>query len=194
MAESVGLVVAAYQPDDTYGRRLVAAAAAGLGTRREARVLNLPAIGFVPRMSAAERRAYHGDHPIVDPLVGEHAALVQAASALVFVFPTLWWQPPAILKAWLERVLVPGVAFRFDAKGKVRPGMQNIKAIAGVTTYDMDKRSVGQVGDGSRRMLLRAMRANAGRAKTSWSGLFADALARERERFPGIVEKRMAKL
>ena len=134
MAESLGLVVAGYEPGDEYGRRLVAAAASGLGRGRDARVLDLPALGFTPRMSAEERRAYHGGHPIVDPMVAEHAGLVRAASALVFVFPTRWWQPPPILKAWLERVLVPGVGFVLDHKHKVRPAMQHVRAIAGVTT------------------------------------------------------------
>ena len=108
MAEPVALVVAAFEPADAFGGRVVAAAAAGLDRHRDARVLNLPALGFAPRMSTAERRAYHSEEPILDPMVREHTELVKAATVLAFVFPTLWWQPPPILKAWLERVMVQG--------------------------------------------------------------------------------------
>ena len=37
-------------------------------------------------------------------------SLVRWADALVFVYPTWWMGLPAILKGWLERVFVPGVA------------------------------------------------------------------------------------
>ncbi len=195
MAETLGLVVAAYEPADAVGESLVAAVVTGLGEGRDVRVLDLPALGFTPRMSAAERRAYHTEEPIVDPMVREHAGLVAAATALVFVYPTRWWQPPAVLKAWLERVLLPGVAFVFDDDHKVRPNLHRVQAIAGVTTYDMPKREVGRVADGGRRILLRAVRANAGRkTKTSWSGLYAGASREQRERFADEVAARMARL
>lgn len=191
------LVIAAYDPADLFGASVVAAAVDGLAQRHEVRVLDLPALGFVPRMSPEERRAYHGEHPVVNPMVGEHAELVKAASALVFVFPTRWWQPPAVLKAWLERVLLPGVAFVFDDDQHVRPGMSHIEAISGVSSYDMSRWSVRRVGDGGRRMLLRAVRANAGsKTKTSWSALYrADRASPDaRARFVAEVRAGMAKL
>ena len=84
-------------------------------------LLDLYALGFRAAMSADERRAYHGEQPIIDPLVAEHAALVRACEALVFVYPTWWSAMPAILKGWLERVLVPGVGFDVRRQGQSRP-------------------------------------------------------------------------
>ena len=47
-------------------------------------------------MTCEEREAYHGDRPIIDPLVADrHAAIVRAAEALVFVYPTWWTGLPA---------------------------------------------------------------------------------------------------
>ena len=40
-----------------------------------------------------------------------------------------------MLRGWLERVLVPGVAFTFDEQGKVRPALSNVRRIVGVSTY-----------------------------------------------------------
>ena len=74
-------------------------------------------------MTAEERDAYHGESPICDPLVERYADIVGRAGALVFVYPTWWSTLPAILKGWLERVMVPGVSFRFDERtGKVQAG------------------------------------------------------------------------
>ena len=43
-------------------------------------VHDLYAEGFTAAMSAAERSAYHGDHPVLDPLVAEHIADISAAT------------------------------------------------------------------------------------------------------------------
>ena len=48
--------------------------------------------------------------------------LILWADHLVFVYPTWWGSVPAMLKAFLDRVLVPGFAFRelqFDAFEKL---------------------------------------------------------------------------
>ncbi len=130
-------------------------------------------------------------------MVAEHAALVGAARAIVFVYPTWWSQPPAILRGWLERVLVPGVAFRFDAHGKVRPGLRHVRRIVGISTYGAPWTYVKLLNDGGRRMLTRALRMNCGaRTPTTWIGLYAVDTAGDRERaaFVDRVEHRMAHL
>jgi FMN-dependent NADH-azoreductase len=39
------------------------------------------------------------------------------ASGLVLVFPTWNFAPPAQIKAWIDRVVVPGLTFTFDEQG-----------------------------------------------------------------------------
>src|SRR5215204_2917892 len=120
--------------------------------------LDLYALGFAPAMSPAERAAYHTPTPLIDPLTTEHAELVRRSQALVFVYPTWWGGPPALLRGWLERVLVPGVAFRFDEHGKVRPAMTHIRRLVGISTYGSSWRYVHLMTDGGRRMVRRALR------------------------------------
>lgn len=36
------------------------------------------------------------------------------ADGIVVIHPNWWGQPPAILKGWVDRVLRPGMAYRFD--------------------------------------------------------------------------------
>jgi putative NADPH-quinone reductase len=160
-------------------------------------LLDLYGLGVAAAMSPAEHAAYHGETPLLDPLLIEHAALVKAADALVFVYPTWWSSVPAILKGWLERVMVPGVAFVFNAKGKVRPGLGNIRRIIGISTYGSPRLYVKFVNDNGRRTLTRALRLNTGvRTRTSWLGLYAidTATSAQREAFLQRVERKLQSL
>ncbi|HTZ20247.1 MAG TPA: NAD(P)H-dependent oxidoreductase [Opitutaceae bacterium] len=48
------------------------------------------------------------------PLVERHCREITEADGIVIVHPNWWGQPPAVLKGWIDRVLRPGVAYRFD--------------------------------------------------------------------------------
>lgn len=160
-------------------------------------VLDLYALGVGAAMSPAEREAYHSEQPILDPLLAEHAALVQRAGALVFVYPTWWSSMPAVLKGWLERMMVSGVAFKFNEQHKVRPALTNVRRIVGISTYGAPWRVVKFVNDNGRRILLRALRVNTGfRTRASWLGLYAidGTTAAQRDAFLAKVERRMGAL
>lgn len=54
---------------------------------------------------------------------------------MVFVFPQWWFGMPAILKGFVDRVFVPGVAFDPDpAGGRLTPRLDNIRTFDVVTT------------------------------------------------------------
>jgi NAD(P)H dehydrogenase (quinone) len=46
--------------------------------------------------------------------IRQHCADIQQADGIVIVHPNWWGQPPAILKGWIDRVVRPGVAYRFQ--------------------------------------------------------------------------------
>ena len=113
----------------------------------------------------------------------EHGELLRSVNGLVFVYPTWWSGPPAVLRGWLERVFVPGVAFDFDARGKVRPGLTHIRRIVGISTYGSPWSSVKLVNDNGRRMLTRAVRLNCGRnTSTTWLGMYSIDTTGDNER------------
>jgi putative NADPH-quinone reductase len=59
-------------------------------------------------------------------------AEIAAAGGIVFVHPDWWGMPPAILKGWIDRVLRPGVAYRFDetdAGEGIPAGLLKAKAV-----------------------------------------------------------------
>lgn len=192
------LVVVANPNPASYGHALAEAAVDGLRTAgHDVDVVDLYAAGFRAAMSAAERVAYETDEPILDPQVAEHADLVRRAELLVFVYPTWWSGLPAILKGWLERVMVPGVGFRFDADGRVRPGLTHVRRIVGISTYGSPRPYVAAINDNGRRTLTRTLRLSCGwRARTAWLGLYRMDTRTDSERvaFVERVRTRMARL
>jgi putative NADPH-quinone reductase len=65
--------------------------------------------GFDPVLPAAELAS----QAILPPAVAAHCGEIAAAGGIVIVHPNWWGQPPAILAGWVDRVLRPGVAYRF---------------------------------------------------------------------------------
>jgi putative NADPH-quinone reductase len=130
--------------------------------------------------------------------VARHAELLLEAEALVFVYPTWWSGLPAILKGWLERVVVPGVGFRFDERsGKVRPALTGVRHLVGVSTYGSPAPYVRAVNDNGRRTITRALRMSCGRrTRTTWLPLYAvDAgTPDQRADFAARVERTLADL
>ena len=192
------VVVLAHPNSDSFSHAIAERATAGLrGAGHDVKVLDLYALGFRAAMSGDEYTAYHSDHPAADPMVVDHGELVLGAEALVFVYPTWWSSMPAILKGWLERVMVPGVAFDFNEKGKVRPGLNNVRRIVGISTYGSPRSYVRLINDNGRRTLTRALRLNTGtRTRTSWLGLYAidSATSDHRKEFLAAVEQKMRSL
>jgi putative NADPH-quinone reductase len=175
-------------------RVLKGLAAAG----HEARLIDLYAIGFDPVLSAEGREAYH-TAGANEAGVEEHLAALRWCEALVFVYPTWWYGPPAMLKGWLDRVWVPHATFRMPEPGRpIGRVLTNIRHIAAVSTLGSPWwwwRWV--MGEPGRRMLLRGLGALcAPRCRTLWLALHRmDSAGPEaRRRFLDRVEQRMAAL
>jgi putative NADPH-quinone reductase len=193
------LIVVAHPCDDSFTHAAAARAEAGLRAAGHAvEVVDLYAIDFRVAMSPEERHAYHGDEPLIDEQTREHARLVDRAECLVFVYPTWWSGHPAVLKGWLERVMVPGVAFVFDDEtGKIRPGLRHVRRLVGISSYGSRWWAVKLVNDNGRRTITRALRLSCGRrARTTWLGMYGidTASDSDRRQFLDRVEAKMGQL
>lgn len=51
---------------------------------------------------------------VVPPPIEQHCRELREADGIIIVHPNWWGQPPAVLKGWIDRVIRPGVAYRFD--------------------------------------------------------------------------------
>ena len=105
------LTVLAHPSPDSFDAAILAKAVETLTARgHDVRVRDLYRENFAATLSAHEWR-HNADVPRNREAVAAYVADLEWADALLLVFPTWWSAPPAILKGWLDRVFLPGVAF-----------------------------------------------------------------------------------
>ena len=124
----------------------------------EIRVRDICAEGFDPRLPAGALERYE-DHDRNRQGIEDEAADLAWCDTLIFVYPTWWYGLPATLKGWLDRVLVPGVAFHMpDENGNIKPALTHIKQLGVFTTCGASRWLTWWVGAPGKRTLLRGLR------------------------------------
>lgn len=108
------LVILGHPRSDSFGHALAqtylqSARALGHATR----LVHLGEIAFDPVL----RQGYKGEQ-VLEPGLAQAQADLRWAEELVFVFPVWWGGLPALLKGFLDRVLLPGYAFKYEPGGK----------------------------------------------------------------------------
>jgi putative NADPH-quinone reductase len=160
----------------------------------EVELIDLYGEGFDPVLSTAERMRYLDDTEANLAGVRRHVDALRWAEGLVFVFPTWFYGPPAMLKGWFERTWLPGVAFTIAPKLGARPGgrMQHIRWLCCVTTSGSPWWWLKVVGDPGRRLFTRGLRHLFARdCKVQWLQLYSmnNAGDAARRRFLDRVER-----
>ncbi len=193
------LVVHAHPVAGSYSHALRDAVVAGLSRAgHEIEIIDLYGIDYRPWMTSDEHRDYDtigADHP--DPDVSRHIELMAWADVLVLVYPTWWSGFPAIMKGWLDRTMLPGVAFRLDERTNKVKGSLELRHLVGVTTYGSPRWYLYFVGDAGRRTVTRTLRMICGRStKTTFLGLHKldGRTEAERSAFLAEVESTFANL
>ncbi|MEG1040476.1 MAG: NAD(P)H-dependent oxidoreductase [Pseudomonas sp.] len=103
------LVILGHPSSQSFCAALASTYVATARTRgHDVQVLELGALNFDPIL----RNGYQPEQALEPDLL--HAqGLIQWAEHLVFVFPIWWGGIPALLKGFLDRVLLPGFAFKY---------------------------------------------------------------------------------
>lgn len=155
---------------------------------------DLNAEGFDPVLTAADRRAYH-EVGANSAAVQSHVDRLQAAEALVLVFPVWNFGFPAILKGYFDKVFLPGVSFRLE-DGRVRPNLTRIRKLAAVTTYGGTRMRALLAGDPPRHVVKRAVWHVCRPDKTRYLALYDMNRATDghRRRFLATVQREMERL
>lgn len=96
--------------------------------------VDLYAQGFDPRLKNTERASYYTPaYNLSD--VAEQGQALQDAELLVLIFPTWWFGLPAMLKGWIDRLFVPGVAFDHGENfGPIKPRLKKLQRVVAITT------------------------------------------------------------
>jgi putative NADPH-quinone reductase len=108
---------------------------------------DLYAEGFDPVLPAGEVP----EDRAVDPEIAKHCDELARAEGIVIVHPNWWGQPPAILKGWIDRVVRPGVAYRFiegDSGEGVPEGLLRARTAVVLNTSNTEpERELAVFGD-----------------------------------------------
>ncbi len=122
----------------------------------ETRLTDLYAERFDPALSRSDHAAY--DTGDLTP-IASHAENIAWADTLIFTYPTWWYGLPAVLKGWLDRTLLPGLAFHLpDATHRtIRPGLTHITRLGVFTTCGASRTLTFLVGAPGKRTLLRGV-------------------------------------
>jgi putative NADPH-quinone reductase len=157
-------------------------------------LLDLDADGFDPVMGADDRRAYFGADPLRCPLAKRYAEAVRGADAIAFAYCSVLSTLSPDVKGWLDRVLVPGVAFTMETDGEgVRGGLRHLRRLGGIVAHEAPRSFVRRCHDNGRRVVLRNLRLCTGpTTRTTWTTLYDHprADARDRETFLSSVDRR----
>ena len=140
---------------ESFHAAIRAEALAGLAAAgHDVDLLDLYAEGFDPVLDAEGRRHYH-DVTVNRNGVESYVARLEAAEALVVQFPTWCFGPPAMLKGYFEKLLMPGVAFDISDPARVRPMLENVRRIIGIVTYGRPRLMAIGMADPPRKIVTR---------------------------------------
>ena len=157
----------------------------------EVRLRDLYAEGFDPAFSAEERHTHRdvGAHESV----ASYAADLHWCEHVVLVYPTWWSGQPAMLKGWIDRVWVRGVAWELpEGANRIEARLVNVRRLTAVTTHGSSKFINLLEGEAGKRTVTRSLRAMCRRfTKTRWIAMYGlDTAGDEaRERFLRQVAK-----
>lgn len=160
----------------------------------EVRLLDLYADDFRPELSGWERD-HHLDDPAGKPDIARYADDLRWCEALVLVYPTWYSGMPAMLKGWVDRVWVQGVAYDLpDGANTIRPMLRQIRRLVVVTSHGSPKWVNALQGEGGKRTAFRSLRVLCSRrARTTWLALYGIDHASDERRtaFLDRVERTM---
>lgn len=154
------LVIFCHPCADSYGAALYRTAVVALEKAgHELRCHDLYREDFQPVMTEEERRAYE---TTTEPLLTRNAAHIadlRWCEALIVIYPTWYYGPPAMLKGWLDCVWLPGVSFTVaEGRGKIaRLSLTNIRRFVGITTSGSPWWWLKVIGDPGRRLWTRGL-------------------------------------
>jgi NAD(P)H dehydrogenase (quinone) len=162
----------------------------------EVDLLDLYAEQFDPVLSADARRRYH-DTSRNTAGIEDYVQRLRAADALIVQFPVWCFGMPAMLKGFLDRMIMPGVAFDISDPAQVKPMLGNLKHVAGIVTYGRPRWTAFAMGDPPRKVVKRYLRWFADRrARVDYHALYHMNVASEAQRvaFMAKVHAAMARL
>lgn len=126
------LIIQGNPIENSYGSQLAEVYARGAAeSGAEVRELVLAKMDFDPNLSGG----YKGNQPL-EPDLQEAQELISWADHLVFVYPNWWGGMPALLKGFIDRVFLPGFAFKYRRNSPLPEQLLKGKTARLIVTMD----------------------------------------------------------
>lgn len=120
------LVVVAHPDQDSFTHAVARAVTGEIHSPHSFEIADLIAEGFDPRYAAADLALFRNQaEPPADVLTEQQR--LDAADALVLVYPVYWWSFPGVLKGWIDRVFTHGWAYEERPDGKIDKKMGRLQ-------------------------------------------------------------------
>lgn len=193
------LVLFAHPLADSYGRALCDRTMQSLtADGHDVRLHDLWHEGFNPVLSATEKRSHFADPEVKtagDSLLASHVNDLRWCESIVFLYPSWWSAPPAIMKGWFDRVLMHGVAWTFpEGATRLHAGLTHVRRLVVVTTYGSSRWVNALEGEPGKATIRRGLRVLCNvRCRSTWIAHYGVDRAEqsERARFLSALPRRL---
>lgn len=127
------LIVDSHPYSESFNRQLTRKIEEAVKEKHQVEVVNLVDDKFNPVMEAADLRLFSSGKS-ADPKVADYQQKIDEADCLVFAFPIWWSTMPAVLKGFLDKVLLYGYAYTYGENGMLE-GLLSKQAVV-ITTME----------------------------------------------------------
>ncbi|NLW15800.1 MAG: flavodoxin family protein [Erysipelothrix sp.] len=129
-------------------------------------VIDLHKDEFNPVMHVSDLKVFaKGEY--ADPKAEDYVHRLKAADKVIFIFPIWWYGLPAILKGFMDKILLKGTTYTQDSDHNLL-GLLDIKESAVFTTANIDKVIFKNIGDPIENVMIAGIFATVGIENTRW--------------------------
>ncbi len=157
------------------------------GRGHEVKVRDLHKLGWNPILTSGDlAKLYSGSVP--DDIAAEQAE-VRWADVLVFIYPIWWFERPAILKGWFDKVFSHGFAYQQTKEGTVEGLLKGKRAIV-ITTSGSNEDNMRENGvlDSINTCMIKGSLGFSGIQDVIYENLYAVPTVSDEER-KGMLER-----
>ena len=192
------LIVFNHPYEGSYCNAILESARAGLKLgNHEIDIINLDKDGFNPVMNSQDLKAFR-DKKTVDPKLLGYKNRLEECQHLVFIFPIWWELMPALMKGFIDKLILPGIAYDYtnESNTKMKPLLTNLKGITVITTMNTPRLLYRVIfGNAIQKALLRGTFWKLGYKNRKWISFnkVKSVSTERRKRWLNKIEKRFAK-
>lgn len=141
------LIVFNHPYEKSYCNAILDSVSRGLQqANHEVDLIHLDKDEFDPVMRAKDLKAFvtgsnnpDKSYKLLDAQVKDYKIRLEEAEHLIFIFPIWWELMPALTKGFIDKLIFPGIAYDFNAKGNRMIKKLNLRGVTMITTMNTPK-------------------------------------------------------